>query len=67
MKKERINNSRKNHEFRQFDRRVWKEVELARRSGIHFEPYRATAKPAASGDESSSFVPNSANSRIRGN
>jgi hypothetical protein len=51
MERNRITSLRK-HKFRQFERRVWKEAELNRRNGIRFEPYRAAAKAAASGDES---------------
>jgi hypothetical protein len=50
------------HEFRQFERRVWKEVERNWRRGIRFEPYGVTAKSAASEDESSPSAPSSVNS-----
>jgi hypothetical protein len=63
----RINSLREERKFRQFENRVWKEVELAQRLGIHFEPYGDTVKPAASVDESSPSVPSSANSGIREN
>jgi hypothetical protein len=53
---------RKKYEFRQFKRRIWKEVELAQRRGIRFEPYGISAKLETSVSGSSPSAPSSANS-----
>jgi hypothetical protein len=62
MSKKRINSLRKKHEFRQFERRIWKEVELARQRDTRFEAHIDAVKSAASGYGSSPSVPSSANS-----
>jgi hypothetical protein len=48
-------------EFELFERRIWKEVELARKNGVRFEPYKAITKSTALGSESNHSAPSPAN------
>jgi hypothetical protein len=48
-------------EFELFKHRVWKEMELAHRNGVRFEPYKALTKLMASVNESNQAAPSSAN------